>query len=240
MNSPLSQSQMGVYYACLSSVNDETNYQNAMLITLPSGVDTARFQNAVYEALCAHPYLLSRVVLNANGEPEIQQPDDAASLPKDDLIPVKKVTKAEWDKARKTFGRTMDIYGERLVRAEIYVVTEGDSYFYFDMHHVISDGYSTLIMGREIERVYNGKKAAGEMLGGGDIALEEQALRADEAKMNEAREWYARTFADAAETDSLPLPECTLDWGLRPLGFKLNQTVQMASVVWVLPFVTAP
>ena len=62
---------MGVYYACLSSVNDETNYQNAMLITLPSGVDTARFQNAVYEALCAHPYLLSRVVLNANGEPEI-------------------------------------------------------------------------------------------------------------------------------------------------------------------------
>ena len=51
-SSPLSQSQAGVYYACLSSVNDETNYQNAMLITLPSGVDIARFQNAVYEALC--------------------------------------------------------------------------------------------------------------------------------------------------------------------------------------------
>ena len=210
-SSPLSQSQAGVYYACLSSVNDETNYQNAMLITLPSGVDIARFQNAVYEALCAHPYLLSRVALNADGEPEIQQPDDLAAFPKEDLIPVKKVTKTEWEKVRKTFGQTMDIYGERLLRAEIYLVTEGESYFYFDMHHVISDGYSTLIMGREIERVYNGKKAAGEMMDGGDIALEEQALRADEAKMDEAREWYARTFADAADTDSLPLPECTLD-----------------------------
>ena len=206
--SPLSESQAGVYYACLSSGNEDTNYQNAMLITLPSGVEIERFRDAVYAALCAHPYLLSRVVQNDNAEPEIQETDAPVSA--NELVPVHQVTKAEWEDAQKTFGRAMDIHAERLVRAEIYVVEDGAMYFYYDVHHVLSDGYSTHIILREIERVYGGKDAAGEMMSGAEVALEEQALRGDEAKMNEAREWYARTFADAAETDSLPLPESTL------------------------------
>ena len=53
---------------------------------------------------------------------------------------------------------------------------------------MLSDGYSTHIILREIERVYGGKDAAGGMMSGAEVALEEQALRGDEAKMNEAVE----------------------------------------------------
>ena len=208
MKSPLSQSQLGVYYACVSSVDDNTNYQNALLITLPAGVETERFQHAVYEALCAHPYLLSRVQLNEEGEPEIVVRE--SPIAESALVPVREVTEAEWTEVLKTFGRTMDIYGELLVRAEIYVVSGGARYLYYDVHHVLSDGFSTLVFGRELERAYNGRKPAGEMLDGAAVAQEEQALRQDEAKMSEAREWYAKTFCDAADTDSLPLPESIL------------------------------
>ena len=42
---------------------------------------------------------------------------------------------------------------------------------------------------------------------GAAIANDEAAQRADEALMGEAKDWYAKTFCDAADTDSLPIPE---------------------------------
>ena len=64
----------------------------------------------------------------------------------------------------------------------------------------------TLLL-RDIERIYNGKKPAGELMDGAAIANDEAAQRADETLMGEAKEWYAKTFCDAADTDSLPIPE---------------------------------
>ena len=204
MKSPLSQSQLGVYYACVSSVDNQSNYQNAGLLHLPAETDVTRFQQAVYDALCAHPYLASRVVLNDNGEPEIESgvfPD------KDQTVPIRSIDSL--DSVAPTFGQTMDIYSDKLYRCEIYITPQG-THFYIDFHHVLSDGYSMLIIVREIERAYNGKKPVGEMMDGAAIAIEEQNIRADETKMTEAREWYSRTFADAADVDSLPLPQTEL------------------------------
>ena len=64
MRSPLSQAQAGVYYACETSVSDEYNYQNPVLFALPDDADLAKLQQAVQDALCAHPYLFSHVVVN--------------------------------------------------------------------------------------------------------------------------------------------------------------------------------
>ena len=64
MRSSLSQSQLGVYYACVANNDKNVNYQNALLVALPSVIDLNRFRKAVYDALCAHPYLASHVVLD--------------------------------------------------------------------------------------------------------------------------------------------------------------------------------
>ena len=207
MRSPLSQAQAGVYYACETSVSDEYNYQNTVLFTIPEDADLERLQQAVQVALSAHPYLGSHVVVNEEGVPEIESTDEGVEFSVDRF----EVTEEEWKAAQETFSRTMDVHGEKLYRTEIYSVKGGRSYLYIDLHHVLTDGFSLAVLLREIERVYNGKKPAGEMMDGVAIANEEAAQRADETLMGEAREWYAKTFCDAADTDSLPIPEAMVD-----------------------------
>ena len=69
MQTPLSQSQLGVYYACLKHQDQKSNYQNANLARIPSSVNLERLQAACYKALCAHPYLATRIVLDESGLP---------------------------------------------------------------------------------------------------------------------------------------------------------------------------
>lgn len=72
MRTPLSQSQLGVYYACVANNDPGTNYQNPILLDLPVEVNVEKVREAVYQALCAHPYLASRVVLDDEGVPGVQ------------------------------------------------------------------------------------------------------------------------------------------------------------------------
>ncbi len=205
MRTPLSQSQLGVYYACVTNQDSSTNYQNNVLFDIPSDVGVEKLQTAVYEALCAHPYLASRIVTDDEGIPCAE----SGTFPSaEEAVPVIKINSI--DEVKSGFGKTMDVNGEKLYRCEIYSTPEGKTWLYVDFHHVITDGFSIVLFLREIERCYGGKKLGGEMLDGAAIAKEEEALRADEAKMSEARDWYAKTFADAADADSLPLKESTL------------------------------
>ena len=203
MTNPLSQSQLGVYYACQTSVDEYVNYQCPAMFKLPKDIDVPRLKQAILDTLEAHPYVLSRIVEDADG-----QPCTTDGLPP--KVDVLHVTEDEWQEARKTFARTMDIHGERLYRVEIYVVG-GQSYLYVDGHHVVVDGFTLSLILKDIERAFNGKKPTGEILDGVAVAQAEATQREDEALMTKAREWYAHEFADAADTESLPIAMCEND-----------------------------
>ncbi len=205
MRTPLSQSQLGVYYACVTSQDEQLNYQNPILFDLPDSVKPEDVRQAVYQALCSHPYLATSIVLDDDGLPWAE----SGSVPAlEDAVPLIEVKSL--DDVRAGFGKTMDVHAPKLYRCEIYLAPDGQAWLYVDFHHVLADGFSIVLFFREIERCFNGRKPAGEIVDGGAIATEEEALRADEAKMTEAREWYAATFCDAADTDSLPLPQTDL------------------------------
>ena len=207
MKAILSQSQLGVYYACQTSVDEHVNYQNPILFSLPESIDISRLQQAVFDTLVAHAYLTSRIEETEEGTPVTV-----------DGLPVKvdvlSVSEDEWEAAQKTFARTMDLHAERLYRAEIYSVKHStlniQHYLYLDFHHVLSDGFTVALLLKEIERAYSGKKPAGELLDGAAVAQAEESQRADTELWNEAKEWYAKEFADAAEVESLPLPQSEL------------------------------
>ncbi len=237
MKSPLSQAQAGVYYACETSVSDEYNYQNPVLFTLPEDADLARLQQAVQDALCAHPYLGSRVVINDEGVPEIESGEKSAFR-----CQVSELTEEEWENVQQGFAKTMDVHGDKLYRAEIYSVksqrhpaaqacgdpvqSRAESYLYIDLHHVLADGFSLTLLLRDIERLYNSKKPAGEMMDGAAIATAEAEQRADETLMSEARQWYSQTFCDAADTDSLPIPEAKAQSQRHPTAQACGDPVQ--------------
>ena len=69
MKSSLSRSQLGVYYASMAADGNRNNYQIPFLFTLPQGTDMERLRRAVYDALCAHPYLASHIVMGNDGQP---------------------------------------------------------------------------------------------------------------------------------------------------------------------------
>ena len=119
MKSPLSQAQAGVYYACETSVSDEYNYQNPVLFALPEDADLVRLQQAVQDALRAHPYLGSRVTVNEEGVPEIESIGDSQEVLTSTPINVERreVNEEEWKAVQQTFAQTMDIHGDKLYRA---------------------------------------------------------------------------------------------------------------------------
>ena len=204
MKSPLSRAQLGIYYTSQTSADEQINYQNALLYALPEGVDLERLQKAILDTIAIHPYLCSCIKENAEKMPEVISTNAPCSK---EMVPVRKVSEAEWKDVQKTFTRTMDIHGERLFRTEIYEVEGTKSYLYLDVHHVLSDGASFLVLVRDISKAYNGQPLTPETMDGAAIAQAEAAQRADEKQMSEAREWYAHTFCDAVETDSLPILE---------------------------------
>lgn len=163
MKTPLSQSQLGVYYACETSVDEKTNYQCPAIFTLPSSVDTERLKQAVYDAISAHPYLCSRIEEDSEGVPCTV-----------DGLPVKvdilQVSDKEWEEAQRRFARTMDIHGERLYRAEIYQ-TPGPSYLYLDFHHVLAAEYEKVSSSdnpaEEFTKIWTRKESYVKMLGTG-------------------------------------------------------------------------
>ena len=212
-----------MYYASMAADGNVKNYQIPFLFTLPQGTDMKRLQQAVWDALCAHPYLASHVVMDNDGQPQME----SGSFPAmEQCVPLCQI--GAIDEVKTTFARTMEVTDERLYRCELYQTAKGECYFYLDFHHLIADGYSIMVFVHEIERCYKGEKALGEQMDGAAIAEAEEQQRADKALMDEAKEWYARTFCDAAETDSLPMPEMTLDATAPPtprvVCFPLNVT----------------
>ena len=197
MTYPLSQSQLSIYLACQSLGSNGGNYQQASLYKLPADIDTERLARAFEAVIQAHPYALSRIVLE-EGMPRVEDHRGEAWHPL-----IREVASIE--DVRKDFCRTMDLLKDPLFRMEIYRTGEGN-YAYIDFHHIIFDGASALLLTEHLARAYAGETLPAEPLNGFDITLQEEQQRQGDA-YEEARNWYAGTFGEAAQLDSGLLPD---------------------------------
>lgn len=194
--SPLSQSQLGIFYACQNLEENDGNYQVPVLYELPDSIDVNRLKHALELIIQSHSYILSRIVLQ----------DDVLMMQSgefsEDIVEIKEIKSL--DEVRPTFCRTMDLMHDRLFRMEIYKTPEAN-YLYLDIHHIIFDGTSCGVLMAEIGRAYDTGSVLGEIIDGAEIANDEFIIRqSDEWKTQ--REWYLKAFANAEETDSMPVP----------------------------------
>lgn len=191
--SALSQSQLGIFYACQDL--GEGNYQVPLLYAIPDDIDIDRFKAALEQVVQAHPYILSRISVGDSVSVSVGTDNE-------NVVEVKEVDNIE--DVKPTFCRAMDLLKDRLFRMEIYKTPNGN-YFFMDFHHIIFDGSSMAALKTEITSAYDEGKVIGETLTGEDIANEELQLRqSDEWKLQQ--EWYMKEFGDAAEVDSMPVP----------------------------------
>ena len=73
---PLSQSQLGIYFECMSR-DGEVAYNNGLLYRLGPDVDTGRLAVAFEKVIAAHPFVKTRIFVNDNGLPRQRRNDNA-------------------------------------------------------------------------------------------------------------------------------------------------------------------
>ncbi|MBQ7558079.1 MAG: amino acid adenylation domain-containing protein, partial [Lachnospiraceae bacterium] len=181
---PLSMTQQGIYIEC-EKYKGTTIYNLPELYELDPAVDTARLAEAVTKVIKAHPYLMMQPVKAAEGELHAKRRDDLG-------FEVKRVKCAHLpgeDELVRPFDLELE---EPLFRAEIYETDEGN-YFFFDTHHIVSDGGSIDILIRDIERAYQGEEVPKETYTAYEFALDEQKARSSD-RFTKARAFYDGIF----------------------------------------------
>ena len=215
---PLSKSQLGIYAECVQHEN-EVFYNLPFLYVFDGSIDADRLCRAIEATVQAHPVFFTRIELSDEGEP-LQTID----LEKEEFhLSVEQFTDLEAEKRK--FIEPFQLYGGRLFHTKVMRDAE-HVYWFFDMHHIISDGSSYHIIVCDVETAYNGGTLAPEEMSMQEFALAEAEMRKTPA-FEEAKQWYAQNF-DCGDTftqlmPDLEIPEQTDGYKFRVLGTDMDR-----------------
>ncbi len=216
---PLSQSQLGIYAECIQHEN-EVFYNLPFLYVFDESIDADRLCHAIEATIQAHPVFFTRIELSDEGEPlQTIDTDEVSSF----KFQVSSFTDLEAEK--KKFIEPFQLQGGRLFHTKVMRDAE-HVYWFFDMHHIISDGSSYHIIVCDVETAYNGGTIAPEEMSMQEFALAEAEMRKTPA-FEEGKQWYAQNF-DCGDTftqlmPDLEIPEHKDAQKLRVLGTDMDR-----------------
>ena len=165
---PMTENQRGVYIDW--DMNREAlQYNIPFIIEFPEK-DSEQLKRAIEAVIEAHPYLKTRFV-KERGDVCQQRRDDA---------PVNVTLTTLDEEPSKEFFRTrlrpFNLFTDDLYRFEIYQ-TPSTVWLFMDIHHIIYDGASSLILMNDLERAYEGEELLRETYTAFERALDEEALK---------------------------------------------------------------
>ena len=194
----LSQSQLGIYVECMEHEN-EVFYNLPFLFVFDGSLDADRLCRAIETTIKAHPVFFTRIELSDEGEPlQTIDTDEVSSF----RFQVSNFTDIETEK--REFIQPFKLYGGRLFHTKV-MRDEEHIYWFFDMHHIISDGTSYNIIIYDVEKAYNGITLAPEEMSMQEFALAEVEMRKTPA-FEEGKQWYAQNF-DCGDTFTQLMPD---------------------------------
>ena len=175
---PLLQSQLGVFYDCLK-FPQVMQYNIPCITELSHDINMDRVEQAIQTIFSHRPELSMRFLIDDNGEPR-QYVDETKQL----AIVRREMTEDDFRQyAYHGFCRPFDIMGEEpLLRIELITTTEGKRYMLLDIHHLISDGTSYLVLfpQRDLPLAYEGKPLPAQEYSILDAAEDEAACLGNE------------------------------------------------------------
>ena len=195
---PLSKSQYGIYAECVSHEN-EVFYNLPFLYVFDPSLDVDRLCRAIETTIKAHPTFFTRIGVTDDGEP-FQSLDDEEIV--NYQLSIVNCPDIELEKQK--FIEPFKLYGGRLFHTKVMRDAE-HVYWFFDMHHIISDGTSYNIIVHNVETVYNGGTLAPEEMTMQEYALAE-AERRETPAFEEGKQWFAQTF-DCGDTFTQFIPD---------------------------------
>ncbi len=193
---PISQTQKAIFTQCLAD-EESTLYNIPYLFRLSPTLDIPRLKKAVEKAVNAHPYLKTILILNSEGEVRAVRRDEAkvsiAEERVDSLPPREKLVQS--------FSLT-----EKELYRIVFFHTNDGVYLFLDIHHIIFDGTSFVILLEDIEKAYKGERVEKEKYTAFEFALDEIET-AKSVKYSQAKAYYDSIFSSLDTTDYLPLSD---------------------------------
>ncbi|MCR5132249.1 MAG: amino acid adenylation domain-containing protein [Prevotella sp.] len=174
---PLLQSQLGVFYDCLKYPQVK-QYNVPCIVPLTNDIDADRVEKAIETIFAERKELRIGFLIDEQGEPR-QYVDDSKKL----KVERREMTEADFQEyAHRDFCRPFNIMGnEPLMRVEL-VTTPEKRYLLVDIHHLITDGTSYLVLfpQRDLPLAYKGESLPEQEYGMLEAAEEEASHLGDE------------------------------------------------------------
>lgn len=145
---PLSESQLGIFYEWLQHPT-LTDYNLPCLYQYSNRIDPDRLETALQKVFIAHPICYTRIVPEGK---DIKQYIDT-----DQTLPIERlhVKEAELNLYVEKFVRPFNLYEDPLCRAQI-IQTEQSVILLLDIHHIITDGMSMILLLKDLNNAYQG------------------------------------------------------------------------------------
>ena len=196
---PLTQTQLGIYLA-EQNASDEADYNIDLVYYLDADIDIPRLKQALQQAVNRHPYLKAHLVQDEDGQLFLEQRDN-------DPVLVQERSVRTREDALRLVGLRFDLLHDTLYRLVIFTLADGQHILYLDFHHILCDGMSCTTFHQELSRRYDQPvRPDNPILDHYAFSVAEQeAAQRQSPAYTAAKQWYADTFAAAADTVSLPL-----------------------------------
>ena len=190
---PISKTQEGIFVECIANP-DTTVYNMPFLLKIDNALDVNKLKKAIVDAINAHPYAKATINMDNDTNEIYAKRNDNADV---------NVEVRELDRLpdKKTLVKPFALTNKTLYRFVIFDTKKDGKYLFMEMHHIIGDGTSLVILLNDIEKAYKGIKLEKEKYTGFNYALEEQKLLKTDA-YDKAKKYY-ETLLDGADTESL-------------------------------------
>ena len=193
--SPVSMTELGIYLDWRKNLQG-TAYNIPILSPLPDGTDPDRLSEALKKTLRAHPNLMSRFRMEADGSVTRLTPAGEDAEVRVTVEPL------EGEPSPAALVRPFSDPEGELYRM-IILAGRDRSFLFTDFHHIVFDGLSIPVFFGELDRAYQGETPAGETVSAADLAEMEQKARGTEA-FSKAEQWY-RGLLNDTEICSAPI-----------------------------------
>ena len=190
---PISKTQEGIFVESIANP-DTTIYNMPILLKIDNSIDILKLNNAIISAVNAHPYIKATISMDDNNNEIYAKRNDNANV----NIEVKNIDRLP-DKS--TLIKPFALMNKNLYRFVIFNTRLDGKYLYLEMHHIIGDGVSLVILLNDIEKAYKGIKLEKEKFSGFNYAVEEEKLLKTDA-FEKSKKYY-EILLDGADTESL-------------------------------------
>ena len=187
---PITENQRGVFVDW--EMNRDALQYNIVDVKKIDGVSVDALRNALIAVIDAHPYIKTRMEM-VDGDVMQKRRDEAPAIVTEVEMPECKNAEEtrKWFQAR---VRPFDLFEDDLYRMEIHY-NGNNVWLFVDIHHIIFDGGSSLVLFNDLETILNGGSVKPETYTAFDRALEEQKMFAGE-EFCHAEEYFKNLLAD--------------------------------------------